>query len=133
MPNRPGVFLKSDNSDPNATLQSASSLFDYSTRYSGNQATVSVGQAHFDAVSQSYGAGRNLCELGNHLQDIWARGSNEELAGVYAMLDQAAGRSGASFTNALSSLSPGIYAAPAALKHADNAPLAARPTSCPTT
>ncbi|HYG43687.1 MAG TPA: autotransporter domain-containing protein [Bordetella sp.] len=131
MPNRTVVFLTSDNIDPSTTPQGASSLFDYSTRYSGNQATVTVGQAHFDAVSQSYGAGRNLRELGSHLQDIWARGGNEELAGVYAMLDQAAGQSGATFTDALSSLAPGISAAPAALKQADMARFAGSLLSCP--
>lgn len=131
MPNRTVVFLKSDNIDPNTKPQGASSLFDYVTRYSGNQATVAVGNAHFDTVSQSFGAGRNLRELGAHLQDIWARGGNEELAGVYATLDRTAGQSGAEFKDALSSLAPGISAAPAALKQSDMARFASSLLSCP--
>lgn len=131
MPNRTVVFLKSDNIDSNVAPQGASSLFDYSAQYSGNQATVAVGNAHFDTVSESYGAGRNLRELGAHLQDIWARGGSEALAGVYATLDQTAGQSGASFTDALSSLAPGISAAPAALKQSDMARFASSLLSCP--
>jgi len=131
MPNRPVVFLRSDDIARDAIPQGTSSLFDYSTQYSGNQATVTAGQAHFDTVAQSYGAGRNLRELGSHLQDTWERGGSEELAGVYAMMDQAAGQGGAAFTDALSSLAPGIAAAPAALKQADMARFAGSLLSCP--
>lgn len=130
MPNQSVVFLQSDHIDQTATPQSASLLFDYMTRYAGNQATVTAGQAHFDTLSESYGAGRNLRELGTHLQDIWDRGGNEDLAGLYATLDQAS-QSASGFKDALSSLAPGIAAAPAALKQADMARFASSLLSCP--
>ncbi|WP_415806363.1 hypothetical protein [Bordetella muralis] len=131
MPGRPVVFLKANDIPTNTTLQGTSPLFDFDTQYAGGHGTVTAGEAHFDTLSQTYGAGRNLREIGSHLQDIWERGGTEDLASLYAKLDQTAAQGPASFNNALSSLSPGIAAAPAALKQADMARFASSLLSCP--
>ncbi len=115
MPNRELTFLQAGSLTSNAVVGGASTLFDFNARYSEQSAAVSVGNAHFNELSDQYGLGPNLREVGAHLQNIWDLGSNEELGALYARLDGAAagGRSG--YSSALNDLSPGPSAAPAAL------------------
>lgn len=115
MPNRELTFLQAGTLTAGASAVGASSLFDFNTRYTDQLAAVSVGGANFKAVSDNYGVGANLREVGNHLQSIWDRGGNEALGALYAQLDHAAGAGSASYSSVLSDLSPGLSAAPAAL------------------
>lgn len=115
MPDRELAFLQAGSLAPEASVGGASPLFDFNTRYTDRSASVSVGQAHFGALSDTYGVGANLRAVGDHLQDIWDRGSNEALGALYAQLDQAAGGGASRYSSALSDLSPGVSAAPAAL------------------
>ncbi|WP_438858658.1 hypothetical protein [Achromobacter spanius] len=115
MPNRELTFLQAGSLSAGASVGGASSLFDFNTRYTDRLAAVSVGGANFKALSDSYGVGANLREVGNHLQSIWDQGSNEELGALYAQLDHAAGAGAGGYSSALSDLSPGLSAAPAAL------------------
>ncbi|MVW72676.1 autotransporter domain-containing protein, partial [Bordetella sp. 15P40C-2] len=131
MPERPVVFLESTLINPASTPRGASPLFDYNTTYAPGHATVALGASHFDTLAREYGAGSNLRELGDHLQDIWARGSDERLAELYAGFDRAARQGASSFNDALANLAPGISAAPAALKQADMARFASSMQSCP--
>ena len=115
MPNRELTFLQAGSLTPGASVGGASSLFNFNTRYTNQSAAVSVGGANFAAMSNAYGMGGNLREVGDHLQRIWDLGSNEALGSLYAQLDHAAGAGRRSYASALSDLSPGLSAAPAAL------------------
>ena len=115
MPNRELTFMQAGTLTPNAAVGGASDLFDFNARYTPRTASVSVGNANFNALSSKYGVGSNLREMGSHLQNIWDRGSNEELGALYAQLDYAAAGGASGYSSALSDLSPGASAAPAAL------------------
>ncbi|MCD0502198.1 autotransporter outer membrane beta-barrel domain-containing protein, partial [Bordetella petrii] len=131
MPNRELVFLQAGSLAPEASVGGASSLFDFNTRYTDRSAAVSVNGAHFGAVSDSYGVGSNLQAVGDHLQDIWDRGGTEELGSLYAQLDQAAGGGASRYSSALSDLSTGLSAAPAALATGSMKGFADSLFSCP--
>ncbi|OZI47287.1 hypothetical protein CEK29_00575 [Bordetella genomosp. 5] len=115
MPNRELPFLQAGTLTSGASVGGASSLFSFNTRYTGQTAAVSAGQANFQAVSDLHGVGNNLREVSEHLQNIWDRGSNEALGSLYAQLDHAASAGRSGHASALSDLSPGLSAAPAAL------------------
>lgn len=115
MPNRELTYLQAGALAPTAAVGGASNLFDFNARYSQTTAAVSVGGANFNKLSDAYGVGDNLREVGTHLQNIWDRGSNEELGALYARLDHAAAGGASGYSSALSDLSPGPTAAPAAL------------------
>ncbi|NYT57889.1 hypothetical protein H0A65_03010 [Alcaligenaceae bacterium] len=80
---------------------------------------VRVDQARFHETSSVFGVGSNLHALGQHLQEVWDRGSSEEFGALYAVLNRSAGQGSESYAHALKDLSPGVLAAPAALKQAD--------------
>ncbi|OZI55230.1 autotransporter outer membrane beta-barrel domain-containing protein [Bordetella genomosp. 5] len=115
MPNRELPFLQAGTLTSGASVGGASSLFSFNTRYTEQTAAVSAGQANFQAVSDLHGVGNNLREVSEHLQNIWDRGSNEALGSLYAQLDHAASAGRSGYASALSDLSPGLSAAPAAL------------------
>ena len=131
MPNRELTYLQAGALTPRATVHGESELFTYRTRQAGNSLAVTVDAARFHEVSTSYGVGRNLHALGQHLQDIWDRGGNEELGTLFAALNRSAGQGSASFSTALNDLSPGVLAAPAALKQADMVAFSNSLMSCP--
>ncbi|MGE4339549.1 MAG: autotransporter domain-containing protein [Pigmentiphaga sp.] len=119
MPDRELTFLQAGALLPGAAPQNESALFSYRTRQVGNTLALSVEGARFNELSSSYGLEHNLASMGRHLQDVWDRGSSEELGSVYAALDQLTTHGGPGYARALGALSPGILAAPAALKQAD--------------
>ena len=131
MPNRELTYLQAGTLTPNTTTQGESALFTYRTRRIDNTLAVTVDAARFNEVSTAYGVGSNLHALGQHLQDIWDRGSNEELGTMYSALNRSAGYGGASYASALNDLSPGVLAAPAALKQADMMSFSNSLMSCP--
>src|SRR5690606_31973910 len=101
------------------------------TRQVGNSLAVSADAAKFNEVSASYGVGSNLHALGQHLQDMWDRGSGEEFGSLYAALNRSAAQGSSSYANALNDLSPGVLAAPAALKQSDMVAFSNSLMSCP--
>ncbi|WP_454694094.1 hypothetical protein [Achromobacter aegrifaciens] len=115
MPNRELAFLEAASFGSTAAVNGASSLFDYSTRYTGQTASVTARNAYFDDFSSKYGVGSNLREVGSHLQRIWDAGGSEELGSLYAQFDRAAAGQAPGYASALKDLSPGPSAAPAAL------------------
>lgn len=131
MPNRELTFLQAGTITPSATVHGESTLFTYRTRQVDDSLAVSVDTARFDDISRSYGVGSNLHAVGQHLQDIWDRGSNEESGAIYAALNRSAGQGRASYASALNDLSPGVLAAPAALKQADMMSFSNSLMSCP--
>ncbi len=131
MPNRELTFLQAGALTPSATVQGESALFTYRTRRVGNSLAVSADSAQFNEVSTSYGVGSNLHAVGQHLQDMWNRGSAEEFGTMYAALNRSAGQGSSSYANALNDLSPGVLAAPAALKRADMVSFSNSLMSCP--
>ncbi|MGB6102735.1 MAG: autotransporter outer membrane beta-barrel domain-containing protein [Pusillimonas sp.] len=131
MPNRELTFLQAGALTPNAAMQGESELFTYRTHQAGNSLALSVDAAKFNEISTSYGVGSNLHAVGQHLQDIWDRGSSEEFGAMYAALNRSAGQDGASYASALNDLSPGVLAAPAALKQADMVSFSNSLMSCP--
>lgn len=131
MPNRELTYLQAGTLTPSATVQGESALFMYRTREIGNALAVTVDAAKFNEISSAYGIGSNLHALGEHLQDIWDRGSSEELGAMYAALNRSAGQGSASYANALNDLSPGVLAAPAALKQANMVAFSNSLMSCP--
>ncbi|WP_143705462.1 autotransporter outer membrane beta-barrel domain-containing protein [Pollutimonas subterranea] len=131
MPNRELTFLQAGTLTHGAAVRGESELFTYRTRQADNSLAVTVDAARFNETSTSYGVGSNLHALGQHLQDIWDRGSNEELGTMYAALNRSAGQGSVSYANALNDLSPGVLAAPAALKQADMMSFSNSLMSCP--
>ncbi len=131
MPNRELTFLQAGVLTPRAAVQGESPLFTYRTRQAGNSLAVSVDAAKFNEVSESYGVGSNLHALGQHLQDVWDRGSDEKFGTMFAALNRSAGKGGASYASALNDLSPGVLAAPAALKQAGMISFSNSLLSCP--
>jgi len=131
MPNRELTYLQAGTLTPSAAVQGESALFAYRTRQIGNALAVTVDAAKFNEISNSYGVGSNLRAMGEHLQDIWDRGSSQELGAMYAALNRSAGQGSASYANALNDLSPGVLAAPAALKQANMVAFSNSLMSCP--
>ncbi|WP_449288524.1 hypothetical protein [Mesopusillimonas faecipullorum] len=115
MPNRELTVLQAGTLAPGAQVQGASELFTYSTRQSGGTLAISADKARFNEISSSYAVGSNLSAVGQHLQDIWEQGGSEALSSLYAQLDRSAAEGGAGYASALSDLSLGASAAPAAL------------------
>ncbi|MVW80744.1 autotransporter outer membrane beta-barrel domain-containing protein [Bordetella sp. 02P26C-1] len=131
MPNRELTFVQAGSVNAAALkVHGASSLFDFNTHATAGAAAVSVGRANFDKMSQAYGLGENLREVGDHLQNIWERGSTEALGSIYARLDRLANNAQA-YSSAMSDLSPGLSAAPAALATRSMKTFADSLFSCP--
>lgn len=131
MPHRELTFLQAGAVTPTAAVLGESGLFTYQLRQVDNTLTVSADAAKFDDVSTLYGVGSNLHALGQHLQDMWDHGSKEELGATYAALNRSAGYGSASYSSALHDLSPGVLAAPAALKQSDMLSFFNSLMSCP--
>ncbi|NYT35816.1 autotransporter outer membrane beta-barrel domain-containing protein [Allopusillimonas soli] len=131
MPDRELTFLQAGILTPRAAVQGESPLFTYKTRQAGNSLNVSVDAAKFNEVSESYGVGSNLHALGQHLQDVWDRGSDEKFGTMFAALNRSAGKGSVSYANALNDLSLGVLAAPAALKQAGMISFSNSLLSCP--
>jgi len=132
MPNKPLTFMYATGPSSHTSAIGTSRLFDFTTRYSQGTATIEAGKtAHFDRLSDDFGIARNPESVGKHLQDIWARGGSEALAGVYATLDHAAAQGRTAYRETLQSLSPGVSAAPAIVKQGDMASFANALLSCP--
>ncbi len=130
MPNRELTFLQAGRITPNAALKGESDLFSYRSRQVGNTLALSVDRARFNETSATHGVADNLYAVGSHLQDVWDRGSKPELGKLYAALNRSAmGAEG--YANALNDLSPGVLAAPAALKQASMVSFSNSLMSCP--
>lgn len=118
MPNRELTFLQAGGLTQNAQLLGESNLFTYNSRRVDNTLTLSVDSARLNEVSALHGVADNLHAVGSHLQDVWDRGSKPEFGKLYAALNRSAALGAEDYTNALNDLSPGVLAAPAALKQA---------------
>ncbi|NYT78349.1 autotransporter outer membrane beta-barrel domain-containing protein [Alcaligenaceae bacterium] len=130
MPNRELTFLQAASIVPNAALKGESDLFTYRSRQVGNTFAVSADRARFNETSATHGVADNLQAVGSHLQQVWDRGSKPELGKLYAALNRSA-LEAEGYTNALNDLSPGVLAAPAALKQASMVSFSNSLMSCP--
>lgn len=115
MPHREVTAVQAGTLTTGATVHGESDLFTYRSRQTGNTLALAADKARFNETSSSYGVGSNLYAVGQHLQDIWDRGGSEALGTLYAQLDRSAAGGASGYTSALSDLSPGASAAPAAL------------------
>lgn len=131
MPDQELTFLQAGSITSKTELQGESDLFSYQSRQLSNTLNVSVESAKINELSALHGVGSNLQALGSHLQEVWDRGSKSELGTLYAALNRSAALGGESYASALTDLSPGVLAAPAALKQVSMMSFSNSLMSCP--
>lgn len=111
------------------TLQASDTpIFDFDMRQVGSQQRVTVKGADFNAASQ--GLARNQRAVAGHLQDIWDRGGNAEMAPLFAALNTASSQGAGTYRDQLDGLSPGVALAPAVQMMAGMSNFASAMMSC---
>ena len=127
LPGRSADFLSIGGALQGGLEAEASPIFRYAVETAGGIGTVSVASADFRAPAA--GGSANQRQVARHLQAAWEDGEVERLGTLFAAIDAQA--SAGAYGSALSDLSLGVAAAPAARRQATMLGFADSLSSCP--
>ena len=129
MPHREVAVLTAEGGLENEPSVAAGPVVQYQARRNGEHVMVSATSADF--ATPVAGLDGNGIQVAGHLQHIWDKGGNAEMARLFADLDMAARQGGGAYRDSVSSLSPGASAAPAVQTAAGLGRFTGNMMSCP--
>ena len=129
VPHREVAVLTAEDGLEALPIVAGGPVIQYKARRNGDRILISAASADFAAPGAGLdGDGR---QIAGHLQNIWDRGGNAEMAPFFADLDMMSRQGGGAYRDTLSNLAPGAAAAPAVQTSAGLGRFSGNMMSCP--